>query len=319
MKKRFFLFIAFVLFSSHDMFLKMDSFYLKPDQAATIHLYNGTFEKSENVITRDRMQDVSLLGKGAREKLSDDHWTEDGMVTVLNFQTGEAGTWVAGVSTRANDIELSAQDFNDYLEHDGVLDMLEWRKENNALDQPAAEKYSKHVKVIFQVGDKMTEDWKTPLGYPIEFIPQRNPYELHVGETLPIRLLKDGKPLANQLVYAGFSAGSHSHDHGEQAGAEHRHDEGQMNTDADGIVNLKIDHEGKWFIRTIHMALSEEEGLTHESNWATLTFEARGHTHERSADTGTDVNGFNSIWLWGIGILVLIGVSYLFFGRIRRT
>lgn len=310
MKKFFFLLAAFVLFSSHDMFLKMDSYYLKPNQAATIQLYNGTFEKSENVITRDRMQDVSLLGNGTREHLSDDHWTEDGMVTVLHFQTGEAGIWVAGVSIRPNSIELSAQDFNDYLEHDGVLDMLQWRKENNALDQPAVEKYSKHVKAIFQVGDQMTEDWKTPLGYPVEFVPQRNPYELHVGETLPIRLLKDGKPLANQLVYAGFSERAHSHDHSEgedhahagQAGPEHRHDEGRMTTNADGIVNLKIDHEGTWFIRTIHMAFSKEEGFTHESNWATLTFEAHGHPHEQSADI------FSQIGLWVIGIVVLIGV-----------
>ncbi|MCB0643075.1 MAG: DUF4198 domain-containing protein, partial [Phaeodactylibacter sp.] len=124
MKKYFFLFVAFVLFSSHDMFLKMNSFFLQPDQAATINLYNGTFEKSENVITRDRMQDVSLLGHGSRAQLSADHWTEEGPITVLNFQTGAAGTWVAGVSTRPNDIELSAKDFNEYLEHDGVLDML---------------------------------------------------------------------------------------------------------------------------------------------------------------------------------------------------
>lgn len=314
MKKLLLLFIAFIVFSSHDMFLKMDSYHLEPNQDATIHLYNGTFEKSENVISRDRMQDVSLLGNGTRERLSEDQWTEEGMITVLNFQTSEAGTWVAGVSTRPNDIELSAEDFNDYLEHDGVLDMLEWRKENNAMDEVAVEKYSKHVKAIFQVGDKMTDDWKTPLGYPIEFIPQQNPYELHVGETISLQLLKDGEPLANQLVYAGFSEGTHSHDHGsgpdhdhdEQSEGEHRHDEGQLTTDDNGIVNLDIDHEGKWFIRTIHMAFSKEEGLTHESNWATLTFEAHGHTHEE-----TSTRSIFQPWLWAIGVAVVLALFFL--------
>lgn len=314
MKKTFILLITFVLLSSHDMFLKMDSYLLQPNQAATIHLYNGTFEKSENVITRDRMLDVSLLSNGNRQRLSDDSWTEEGNITVLNFQTGDAGTWVAGVSTAAKNIELSATDFNDYLEHDGVLDMIEWRKENDAMDQDAVEKYSKHVKAIFQVGDKMTEDWKTPLGYPIEFVPQANPYEVEVGESLPILLLRDGKPLPNQLVYAGFSEGAHSHseggdhNHDEASGEEHRHDEGQMTTDANGVVNLKIDHEGKWFIRSIHMTLSEEEGLTHESNWATLTFEAHGHSHGESADTTAEA--FPQIWLWVIGVVVLIGIFF---------
>jgi hypothetical protein len=315
MKKLISLLIAFVLFCSHDMFLKMDSFYLKPDQATAIHLYNGTFEKSENVITRDRMQDVSLLGNGNREKLTDDHWTEDGMVTVLNFQTGEAGTWVAGVSTRPNNIELSAQEFNDYLEHDGVLDMLEWRKENNALDQPAVEKYSKHVKAVFQVGDIFTVDWQMPLGYPIEFVPQRNPYELHTGEILPLQLLKDGKPLANQLIFAGFSEGSHGHQHDAQAGMEHRHDEAQLTTDAEGVVNLMIDHDGKWYVRTIHMALSGEEGLTHESNWATLTFEAHGHSHEQGTDSSVRVSSIPRLWFWALGIAVVLTGVFVFLKR----
>lgn len=38
--------IAFVIFSSHDMFLKMDTYFLQSDESATIKLFNGTFDKS---------------------------------------------------------------------------------------------------------------------------------------------------------------------------------------------------------------------------------------------------------------------------------
>ena len=260
------------------MFLKMDSFFLQPNTEATIHLYNGTIDKSENVITRDRMLNVSLVGNGKTEHPTEEMWTEDGFITVLNFKSGASGTWVAGVSTAPRNIEMSAKDFNEYLEHDGILDILEWRKEHNQLDSAAVEKYSKHVKAIFQVGDTQTEDWKKPLGYPIEFVPQSNPYAAQIGEEISFQLLRDGQALKNQLIYSGFRSDhghSHEHDHDREEGATHRHDEGQLMTDENGIVTLNINHEGQWFLRTIHMVHSEEEGLTHESNWATLTFEVK--------------------------------------------
>ena len=78
MKKFFFLLAAFTLFSSHDMFLKMESFFLEAGQPSTINMYNGTFEKSENVITRNRMQDVTLLGNGRRHHPDSTSWTEKG-------------------------------------------------------------------------------------------------------------------------------------------------------------------------------------------------------------------------------------------------
>ena len=288
MKKLVFAFLAIALFSSHDMYLKLDSHFLQPNTAASIKLYNGTFSTSENTIDRNRMLDVSLVGNGQRTAVDTTQWREEAGMTILDFTTGEAGTWLAGVSTRARNIEMEAAAFNDYLEHDGVLDMLNWRKENNALDQDAVEKYSKHVKTIFQVGDKSTEDWKTVLGYPIEFVPLDNPYHLHAGEALRARLLWQGKPLANQLVYIGTKEPEHEHAHDHEH--EHSHGEeghnhsavAQVRTDGNGEFYAKIAHDGEWYLRTIHLVESEEEGLTHESNWATLTFEI-GHSH---ADDG---------------------------------
>ncbi len=277
------LFGALFILCSHDMFLKMDSFFVEAGQPAKILLYNGTFDQSDNVITRDRMIDVTLVGNGKRQMLDTSMWTEDGNTTVLNFTSGDPGTWVAGVSTRARNIELSAEDFNNYLEHDGVLDMLELRRGNGTIDSNAVEKYSKHVKALFQVGEVKTEDWKTPLGYPIEFVPRSNPYDLYIGDVLEVQLLRDGRPLGNQLVYSGFAGGGHSHSHDEESegsGDEaHHHDEVETRTDENGLAAIKLNHGGQWYLRTIHMESIDEPGLTHESNWATLTFEVAGDGH----------------------------------------
>ena len=232
--KPLYLLLAFIVLCSHDLYIKMETYFLQPNQQATLSLYNGTFEKSENIITRDRILDASVIAQSKRVVIKPDQWKDqDSTVTQLTFNTGEAGTYMAGVSTKARNIALTADKFNSYLKHDGVLDMLEQRTNNNVLDQDAVESYQKHVKAIYQVGDIKTDDWKTVLGYPIEFVPQANPYEKYSGDKLAVKLLLDGEPLSNQLVYADYIKGAHthaqkdhSHDHDEKKHShEYKHDD----------------------------------------------------------------------------------------------
>ena len=321
--------MAFVLFTSHDMFLKLDNYYLQPHTSAKIKLFNGTFAKSDNVIARNRMVDVSLLGNGARLRIDSTQWSEHDDVTILDFETGETGTWVAGVSTRPRNIEMSAADFNGYLEHDGVVDMLDWRTKNNALEKDAVEKYSKHVKTIFQVGNATSDDWQKILGYPIEFIPLSNPYEIHAGHDLKFELLWQGKPLADQLVYAASSGeGSHqdhTHDHADE-NEDHHHDIGtRLRTDINGVLTVPLTTEGEWYLRTIYMTHSEGPGLTHESNWATLTFaigaghgmdahDVSNHAEDHHHHEEGDVLGIPSYVFW-IGSLILVAGLFFWFNR----
>ena len=259
---------------SHDMFLKLDEYFLKPQSQAVIQLFNGTFEESENVIDRNRMLDVSMLSNGNRTAIDSTQWFERDLTTFLNFKTGDAGTYVLGVSTAPRTIEMDAERFNNYLDHDGVVDMLLSRKQNNKLDQDANEKYSKHVKTIFQVGKTISEDWKTKLGYPIEFVPLENPYAIHTGHSLKIQLLKDGEPLPDQLVLIGNETtqktAEEPHKHGDGEMHTHKNEDPshthaaqqELRTDTSGILNLDLKNEGVYHLRTIHMVETMEENLT---------------------------------------------------------
>ncbi len=316
MKKLLYLLIAFVLFSSHDMFLKLDTYFLQPNSATTIQLFNGTFDSSENIIARNRMVDVSLVVNGNRIQVDTTQWRESDGITMLDFKTGDEGTGVAGVSTRPRNLAMTAKDFNEYLEHDGVLDMLDWRKQHHTLDQDAVEKYSKHVKTIFQVGDRKTGDWQTTLGYPIEFIPFSNPYDLELGDTIHFELLWQGEPLANQIVYVGLQGRAHSHDpdHPEEA---HQHSfVTSVRTNAYGLLSVVITEDGFWYLRTIYLTESEEAGLTHESNWATLTFEvgresshADGDHHAGEQPLGSNIPEYA---YWIASLALIVGLFFYF-------
>jgi hypothetical protein len=324
MKKLAIAILAFILFSSHDMYLKLDGYFLEPHSAASIMLLNGTFAASENTIDRNRMLDVSLIGNGNRKQVDSTQWREDGLMTVLDFTTGDAGTWVAGVSTRARNIEMAAADFNDYLEHDGVIDELNWRKENNMLEADAVERYAKHVKTIFQVGDQTSDDWKTPLDYPIEFMPLNNPYELGIGDKLEVMLRFRGEPLQDQIVIIGSEeeghthADGHDHDHPDgEAADHHHHGDTQVRTDAEGKLTVELTHAGIWYLRTIFMTQVFEEGLTHESNWATLTFAVgadsklvEAHTHDHTHGEHSHSHGLPGYAYGLIGLAILLGIFW---------
>ena len=253
---------------AHDMFLKLSSYFLAPNSEATVALINGTFEASENVITRDRMLDVSIVGPDDAVAHPDEsQWYDKELTAYLNFKTGDAGTYVIGVSTAARPIDLSGEDFNNYLKHDGVLDALEDRKRKGILDKAAKEKYSKHVKAIVQVGDTHTDSYKQRLGYPIEIVPLSNPYKVEPNGTLDVLVLRDNKPVSNQLVYASHEG---VHAHNEEGG----HVEAiTTRTNDNGIASVTLSESGRWYIRLIHMVETDEADYDYESNWATLTFE----------------------------------------------
>ena len=359
MKKLLSLFIVVVLFSSHDMYLKLDGFFLEPNTASSIQLFNGTFDESDNSIARSRMIDGSLVGNGKRIKVDTTQWSDQDNATILSFTTGDPGTWVAGVSTKPRDFAMDAEAFNTYLKHDGVMDMLEMREEKGLLEQDAVERYSKHVKTIFQVGETRTDDWKSTLNYPIEFVPLTNPYNIHAGDELTMRLLWKGTPLPGELVYvdakrstyghehgdeAGHShADEHNHEHGDEAGHshadEHSHEHGdeashdeeeaenehhhdsavQYRTDANGEFTFEVDADGVWQIRTIYLVESDEASITHESNWATLTFAVdhgqkhshadAGHEHDHAGEHEAGIPGYV---YWGGSLMLLAGLFFWF-------
>lgn len=352
---------VFTLLCSHNLYLKLGTYFLTPNKEATLSLYNGTFEQSENIITRDRILDASILIQGQRLQIDESQWTDkDSTVTQFKFTPVEEGTYVTGVSTKPRNIELSAEKFNNYLKHDGILDMLEYRRNNNMLTEDAIESYQKHVKAIYQVGDTKTDDWKTVLGYPIEFIPLSNPYEKYTGDSIDVKLLLDGVPLANQLVYSDYVKLTHNHDHGDHDhghhheghshkdkeegqshehsehdhddhhhdDSHHAHEEGkskkptqehthengkQLQTNEAGIVTVDFPEDGIYYLRTIHMVNMDKDELTHESKWATLTFEVT-HSHDDHAHEHDHEDGI-STYIFIIGSAVLIGILFFIFRK----
>lgn len=260
--------IAAVAVNAHEMFLKPGGFYVAPNSRATVALFNGTFDKSENPITRDRMHDVTVLTDGRVTHPATGQWKDDKVTSYLDVPLGAPGTYVVGVSTASKIIELSADDFDSYLKHDGIEDVLKARQAAKVARTPVRERYSKHVRTVIQVGATQTNDAARPLGYPAEILLLKNPAAVKVGDTLSFRALLKGKPMAGQLVYASFD-GFHGHDtQGGHINAV------KLRTDAGGNGAFKVSKAGKRYITLINMQKATGDA-DYESNWSTVTFQVR--------------------------------------------
>ncbi|MGB7070659.1 MAG: DUF4198 domain-containing protein [Pyrinomonadaceae bacterium] len=248
---------------AHDLFLKTDSFFLQPNSKFTVQIMNGTFQASEGAVSFARLNDVSVVTAGKTTHPQETAFTKNETTAFMNLTTGAAGTYVIGLSTKTREISLKAEEFNEYLKEDGLPDTLEERRKTGELEKDAKERYAKHVKAILQVGKKQTDDYKTVLGYPVELIPQQNPYKLKKGDTIEILCLKDGKPLAGQVVLAGREEN------------EKITIAPELRSDKNGIIKLRLDGAGKWYVKFINMAKLDDPNLNYESKWTTLTFEIR--------------------------------------------
>lgn len=247
---------------AHDMFLRLEQFFVAPNTTVNVRLFNGTFISSENSITPDRLADIAVVSPAGRAKIDVAQWSAVGDTSVFPMQTGAAGTYVVGVSTKPRVLEMSGTDFNAYLRSDGIPDELAARRAQNRVNDRAKERYQKHVKALVQVGATPSDAFGTVLGYPAELVPAQNPYALKVGSTLDVRVLVDGKPVANQFVqYGGLSA------------SNGRVAQRNVRSDAAGLVHIPLNRTGTYYVKFISMVrVTGDTEANHSSKWGSLTF-----------------------------------------------
>ena len=246
------------------MFLKPTRFFVPENSEVRVRVLNGTFDKSENSIARNRLRDASVVTPSRRVQLDTAEWTVTGDTSTFHVHTRGPGTYVIGASMNPTVLELSADDFNLYLREDGIPDVLAERQRTGELEKPAKERYHKHVKAMIQVGSTPSQHYATAMGYPAEIIPVENPYSLSKGGTLSVRTLVDGKPAGNQYVLYGARTPDNK-----------AIEQLSVRSDSEGIARIPLSVSGTFYIKFINMTRVQRDTVDYESKWATLTFQVR--------------------------------------------
>jgi len=257
------IFIAATSLTAHDLWLVPQKFMISPGDTLTISANTGMdFPKSLSAITPDRIHQFFLIGRSIKENITE--LKVEGNSLVANYTIEKPGTYVIGMALKTREIKLTAEEFNDYLLHDGLPGIYELRKQEGILDKSAVEHYSKYAKTIVQAGKTFEKTALQPLGFPIEIIPKINPYSLKVGDELKALVLFKGKPLPKAEIAWSYPG------KGEEFA-------GSTKTDAEGLASIPLINMGPYVIRITHMEWVKKETHEWESYWASLTFKVLSH------------------------------------------
>lgn len=170
------------------------------------------------------------------------------------------GLMVIGYRSVPSPVTLPAEKFTQYLKDEGLESVIAARERGKASQREGREIFSRAAKSLVRSGATASGAGDRALGFPIELVAERNPYQMRVGESLPVRLTFKNAPLAGALVVA-FN----------QRSPYHRL---RARSDQNGRATFAIDEPGPWLVKAVHMVPAAAG--THadwESFWASLTFE----------------------------------------------
>lgn len=246
---------------AHDLWLIPGRYRLDVGESTRIFINNGdVFPEAVTLLAEPRIAGLWLFAGGERRLVTERR--VDGRSLTFDFDAVQPGIYTLALETRPRRVRLNADDFQDYLEEEGLSVALELREELGETEQAAVERYTKWAKTYVTVmgADEESAAWAEPVGHRIEIVPMTNPTRVEAEEELSFKVLFEDEPLEGVTVVGG------------RAGRAER--EIEAVTGEDGIATVSVVSSGRWYLRALHMVrLEEGEDAQWESFWCTLTFE----------------------------------------------
>lgn len=254
------LLLAAPALSAHDLWIEPGAFAPAPGQRVAVRLRLGQGFRGDPVPRDPKLLErfAALGAQGGEMAIPGVPNTEP--AGFVSFPSPGLRTLV--YDSRREPVELDAAKFEEYLREEGLEKVISLRKERGQSAAPGREVFSRCAKALVAVGGKEAggRGFDRVAGLPLELVPEKNPYALAGGGEIPVRLLYQGKPLADVLVVALQKGRA-----GEAVSAR---------TDGKGRVALRFDRPGAWLVKAVHMIPAPKEaGADWESFWASLTFE----------------------------------------------
>lgn len=242
---------------AHDFWIEPSTYTLAPGQAVGLRLRVG-----QHFLGDALPRDPTLLARFVAASAAGERPVPGVAGTdpagILRPAEGE-GTLVVGYESNSSVAEMTAEKLALYFAEEG-LDAVAAERRERGETGGASDVFSRHAKALLAVGGAAGPGYDRALGLELELVPEADPYARAGGGTLPVRLLRDGKPVAGTLITA--------------IPRLHPMDVVSARTDAAGRATLALG-SGEWLVKAVTVARARDgvDGLpTYRSRWASLTF-----------------------------------------------
>jgi uncharacterized GH25 family protein len=251
--------LSAVPLAAHDMWIEPTSFL--PDAGAVIGLRLRVGQDFlGDPLPRDPAlidQFISVDSSGRKPVYGHDGGDPAGLVRVT-----EPGVVVVGYQSHPKPIVLPAATFNQYIKEEGLDTIAEMRAHRNQTNSEAREIFARCAKSLVRYGTAADAQADRVLGFKLELVAQKNPYNLRAGEDFPVNLTYEGHPLSGALVVAMNRANPMA--------------KITARTDAKGHATFRLPQDGTWLIKAVHMIPAPAgSNADWASFWASLTFQLK--------------------------------------------
>jgi uncharacterized GH25 family protein len=246
---------------AHDFWMQPETFTPALRRPIALRIFVGDgleIETERSFEKKPTIRFQALSAAGARDLMSTG---TEGKKPFASLTFDMAGSHWIGLERERKTIRIEADKFNEYLAEEGLDKVLEQRRLAKEDRKPGRERYSRYLKCLVQAGDTRDEAWKKQFGHRLEIVPQVDPSTLKTGDSFKVRVLFEGKPLANVPLFALNRKDS------EKARSQ------KLVTAADGTAEVKLSRAGMWLVRLVHMRrCPDTDEADWESFWSALTF-----------------------------------------------
>ena len=247
--------LPFVAILWHDLWIDAEPFSHNGPGRTRIRVGSGEiFKSSEQAPITEQFAAIQATTLEGTLNLAPEFSQENNFRSFEYAARGFGPHWLA-VATQPRLITLSAEKFNEYLAHDGLVRVLEDRKRRGVAANAEVEESRKCARTLIGVGELETADYRIATGLELELRIACRP---EVGQQLAIEVNFQGKSLPGFMVQAG------------RAGSTRVLSD---DTSQYGIAFFRLDAPGRWYVRGIHMLEVQGKPHHYESVWGTTTFE----------------------------------------------
>jgi ketosteroid isomerase-like protein len=270
--------------AAHDFWLIPNAFLIAPGNVLEVRGQTSSrFPTSEGAVGPDRVAGARIIDASGATPLRDLPVAEKSLLIRQPVRT--PGQKIVAVTTRPRSVRESAEGFRHYLVVESPPEALErYQREGKLPTDSITRRYTKYAKTFVEVGSGGPRVYQQAVDHPLEFIPLSDPAALRAGDTLGVRLLLRGQPLAGVKVHAsGVPA-----DLGLTAAAAERAQEVTVHTDAHGVARIPVGRAGLWNARTIHIEPAPAgSGADWDTHWVSLVFGAAPGAGDHTAPAGS--------------------------------
>ena len=250
--------LSAVFLFAHDFWIEPSSYQVPVGGRVTIRFRVGEHFRGDPLpLDPQRVVVFSRFGPKTETPVKGVRGLDPAGVATLD----EPGLHLIAYRSTSSSITLDPQEFEAYLREEGLERIIEERSRRNEREAHGRELFARCVKSLLRAaGSKEDTGFDRVLGFPVELVPDANPYRLEAGDDLSVRVLSKGQPLVGALVTA--------YPHAEPSRPI------RQRSDANGRVTLRLGRAGAWLIKSVHMErIEESEQADWQSWWASLTFE----------------------------------------------